>query len=71
MCTCRDRVAVDVKVGTQCSGLGEDVGDLTFELVVKDRAAEAELVLCVCCASSTPKAAKKRLCCFSCLVFVV
>ena len=45
VCTCRDRGAVDVKVGTQCSGLGEDIGDLTFEAVVKDRAAEAELVL--------------------------
>ena len=45
VCTCRDRGVVDVKVGTQCTGLGEDVGDLTFELVVKNSAAKAELVL--------------------------
>ncbi len=47
VCTCRDRGAVDVKVDTQCSGLGEDVANLIFELGVKGSAAEAELVLFV------------------------
>ncbi len=53
MCTYRDRDAVDVKVDAQCSGLGEDVVNLRFELGVKDSAAEEELVLVVlhCCAS--------------------
>ncbi len=43
MCTCRDRGAVDVKVDTQCSGLGEDVADLRFELGVNGIEAEAQL----------------------------
>jgi hypothetical protein len=47
VCTCRDRGAIDVKVDMQCSGLGEDVANLRFELGVKDSAAEAELVLVV------------------------
>ena len=52
MCTCRDRGTVDVKVDSQCSDLGEDVADVSFEQEVKDSAAEAELVLVVvhCCA---------------------
>jgi hypothetical protein len=45
VCGRRDRGAVDVKVDTQCRGLGEDVGDLRFELGVNDSAAEAQLVL--------------------------
>ena len=44
MCACRDR-GTDVEVDTQCSGRGEDVADLRFELGVKGSAAEAELVL--------------------------
>ena len=47
VCTCSGRGAVDVKLDTQCSGLCEDVADLRFELRVKGRAAEAELVLVV------------------------
>ncbi len=41
VCKCRDRGAVDVKVDMQCSGLGEDVTNLKFELGVKGSAAEA------------------------------
>jgi hypothetical protein len=36
-----------VEVDTQGCGLGEDVADLRFELGVKSRGAEAELVLVV------------------------
>jgi hypothetical protein len=35
------------RLRTQCSGLCEDVADLRFEVGVKGRAAEAELVLVV------------------------
>jgi hypothetical protein len=47
VCTCSGRGAVDFKVDTQCSGLCEDVADLRFEVGVKGRAVEAELVLVV------------------------
>ena len=47
MCACRDRGAIDVEVDTQGCGLGEDVADLRFELGVKSRAAEVEVVLAV------------------------
>jgi hypothetical protein len=49
-----------VKIDTHCFGFREDVADLRFELGVNSSAAEAELVLVVCCACSTPEAAKKR-----------
>ena len=52
--------AIDVKVDTEVSGLGEDVANHRFELGVESSAAEAELMSWLCCACSTPEAAKKR-----------
>ena len=51
----------DVKVCTQCRGLGEDVADLKFELRVKGSAAEAELVLVVLDMLTLPLPFKKAV----------